>query len=89
MAAAEPTACPVEECDSTVDYTALYDHLYNAHDASELCATVANLVADTEQLRAKVADAQDDSRKLNALEAYGVDNWDGYGDAMASLDDED
>lgn len=23
--------------------------------------------------------------KLNALEAYGVDNWEGYGDAMASL----
>ena len=28
--------------------------------------------------------------RLDALEAYGVDNWEGYGDAMASLDgDED
>ncbi|HLO11549.1 MAG TPA: hypothetical protein VK190_04770 [Pseudoneobacillus sp.] len=24
-----------------------------------------------------------DSRKLNRLEAYGVDNWVGYGDAMS------
>jgi ABC-type metal ion transport system substrate-binding protein len=24
-------------------------------------------------------------RKLNALENYGVDNWDGYSDAMASI----
>lgn len=26
-----------------------------------------------------------DSRFLNALEEYGVDNWDGYGDAFRSL----
>jgi hypothetical protein len=24
-------------------------------------------------------------RKLNALENYGVDSWDGYSDAMASI----
>lgn len=55
MTATEPTACPVEECDETVDYAALYDHLYGDHDASELCATVANLVADTERLTAELA----------------------------------
>lgn len=33
----------------------------------------------------------EDSAKFNALEAYGVDNWCGYGDAMQSLleDEED
>lgn len=29
-----------------------------------------------------------DSRFLNALEEYGVDNWDGYGDAFRSLKEE-
>lgn len=28
-------------------------------------------------------------RKLDALERFGVDNWEGYGDAMQSLEDED
>lgn len=27
--------------------------------------------------------------KLAALESYGVDNWEGYGDAMASLPSDD
>jgi hypothetical protein len=30
-----------------------------------------------------------DSRKLAALEAAGVDNWEHYGDAMRSLHGED
>lgn len=29
-----------------------------------------------------------DSQKLGALEAYGVDNWEGYSLAMESLDNE-
>jgi hypothetical protein len=29
------------------------------------------------------------ARKLRALQAAGVDNWDGYGEAMASLREED
>jgi hypothetical protein len=28
-------------------------------------------------------------RKLQALEDYGVDNWEGYGDAMRSLGEPD
>ncbi len=28
-------------------------------------------------------------RKLEALEAYGVDNWEGYDDAVGSLRDDD
>jgi hypothetical protein len=30
-----------------------------------------------------------DSRKLTALEAFGVDNWGGYSIALQSLEDED
>lgn len=29
------------------------------------------------------------STTLAALDAYGVDNWEGYGEAMRSLEDED
>lgn len=32
---------------------------------------------------------KNDSRELAALEAAGVDNWDGYGEALRSLEDED
>ena len=35
------------------------------------------------------ADAESDLAKLNALEAHGVDNWQGYDEAMRSLSDED
>jgi hypothetical protein len=51
----EPTACPVDRCDETIDYTALYDHLYGDHDADELCATIANLVADAAGMVAELA----------------------------------
>jgi hypothetical protein len=27
--------------------------------------------------------------ELSALEAYGVDNWDGYGEALRSLDSDE
>lgn len=30
-----------------------------------------------------------DQNELNVLEAHGVDNWEGYGDAMQSLESED
>ena len=30
----------------------------------------------------------EDSEKLEALEAAGVDNWEGYSDAMESLEEE-
>lgn len=32
---------------------------------------------------------QDRLRKLQALEDYGVDNWEGYGDATRSLNSEE
>lgn len=30
-----------------------------------------------------------DSDILEALRSYGVDNWEGYGDALASLEEEE
>jgi hypothetical protein len=41
----------------------------------------AALLAEVKQLRERDA-------KLNALEAYGVDNWDGYDEAVQSLEEE-
>jgi hypothetical protein len=33
----------------------------------------------------RFADLEEDAAVLNALRAYGVDNWSGYSDALASL----
>ena len=54
-------------------------------------AMVMEIVITTiEKLEKFKAFADPRLTKLDALEAYGVDNWEGYGDAMASLDgDED
>lgn len=32
---------------------------------------------------------EEDARTLAALEAYGVDNWDGYDEAIQSLEEDD
>jgi hypothetical protein len=37
----------------------------------------------------EIAELEEAARAYYALEAYGVDNWDGYGEAMRSLEDED
>lgn len=39
--------------------------------------------------RESLEQLREDSRKLAALEAAGVDNWEGYDDAMASLSEEE
>jgi hypothetical protein len=41
------------------------------------------------RLRERVAELEEDAAKLAALRAFGVDNWEGYSDALASLNDED
>lgn len=38
---------------------------------------------DLERLRKRVAELEADSATLAALEAAGVDNWEGYDDALA------
>jgi hypothetical protein len=42
-----------------------------------------------QNLRQKLEEAQDRLKKLDALEAGGVDNWVWYDDAMSSITDKD
>ncbi len=37
----------------------------------------------------RLAELEHAEEVLNALEAAGVDNWEGYGDALSVLDSED
>lgn len=48
---------------------------------------VPQLVAEVERLRDEVKELRHDTRKLRALRAMGVDNWDGYSAAMSMLED--
>lgn len=50
---------------------------------------ILSLVSKIEELTEQNQSLQEDSRKLNALENWGVDNWSGYGDALSSMDDDD
>lgn len=45
-----------------------------------------NTVTITEKHYAELCAAE---RKLDALEAMGVDNWEGYGEAMGLLSDDE
>ncbi|WP_037805017.1 hypothetical protein [Streptomyces sp. NRRL F-5135] len=59
---------------------------YMAHksdaDQAEFERRVDAVVAEaTETLRARVAELEKDAAFLRALEAAGVDNWEGYDDA--------
>lgn len=47
------------------------------------------LAGRTETPAARLADLERSERKLIALETAGVDNWSGYDEAVAGLDDED
>lgn len=42
-----------------------------------------------QNLRQKLEEAQDRLKKLDALEAGGVDDWEWYDDAMSSITDKD
>ena len=35
----------------------------------------------------RIEQLEEDSRKLNALERWGVDNWSGYDDALEHMED--
>ena len=61
--------------DSTAARRVAMQRLYRDKHIAELDAEIA-------QLRAKVARLQDRDLKLSALEAAGVDNWNGWDDAM-------
>ena len=51
----------------------------SAHDAAD---AVSELLAEVDRLRDRVAELDKDSLILSALEAAGVDNWEGYDDAL-------
>lgn len=53
------------------------------------CSVVCNwwdLRAEIARLSAKIEALEKDSRLLKALRAHGVDNWDGWDDAIESLE---
>lgn len=49
--------------------------------------SVPELLAEVVRLRKQVTELEKDSATLAALEAYGVDNWEGYDDALAGVDE--
>lgn len=64
-----------------------------AHDRTdEVLANAARIEAylagKTETATERLADLEQSERKLIALEVAGVDNWSGYDEAVADLDDE-
>ena len=42
-----------------------------------------------EEQRQEIARLRDSERKLTALEAAGVDNWEGYSDAMQMMEEKE
>lgn len=44
------------------------------------------LTNEVQRLQARLSGLEEDSAVLRALEAAGVDNWDGYSDALSDLD---
>jgi hypothetical protein len=46
---------------------------------------VPALIAEIRRLRARVTELEDDASLLTALQAAGVDNWEGYDDALERL----
>jgi len=66
-------------------------HLDQDIDASFLWGWFANAIEGSSEKRKremKYEKLVEDSMILEALRAQGVDNWEGYGEAMTQLDDE-
>ncbi|MFB4424836.1 hypothetical protein C5F59_027620 [Streptomyces sp. QL37] len=63
--------------------------LVRADEAQQPTPAVVKEHPEAEELvsitRSRLAQLEKDSDKLGALEAYGVDNWEGYDDATAAL----
>ena len=47
----------------------------------------ASVAATFENMKKEIRRLQERDRVLSALEGAGVDNWEGYDDAMASLEE--
>ncbi|MFJ5151412.1 hypothetical protein ACIQCF_07455 [Streptomyces sp. NPDC088353] len=64
----------------------LYEYEQQPEEADVLAGTdVPALAAEVRRLRARVSEMENDVALLHALEAAGVDNWEGYDDALARL----
>jgi len=53
---------------------------------AELRTASRELLAEVERLRARNTELESDAQFLAALQAMGVDNWDGYDEACELLD---
>lgn len=58
----------------------------NAAFIAHARADVPALLAEVRRLRARVAELEGDAALLSALQAAGVDNWEGYDDALERPD---
>ena len=54
----------------------------SAHPAAVAAGALA---AEVRRLNARVAELEEDGNLLSALQAAGVDNWEGYDDAIEHL----
>ncbi len=75
-------------CATAVKYgTKVFTPEHVAETAQKKMRAAADeLKAENDRLRARVAELEKDSATLNALYAAGVDNWDGYSDAMQAVE---
>lgn len=56
---------------------------------SEFMLFLYNNPAYTIVSRKRLKDLENSEKTLNALEYYGVDNWDAYDEAIKSLEDDE
>ena len=68
-------------CASLFDVKERLANDIDTHDASQR--------ALIEQQAQEIARLRDSERKLTALEAAGVDNWEGYSDAMQMMEEKE
>lgn len=61
--------------------------LMNDQSAGVISGHLAALLAEIDNLRKTTAELEKDSGFLAALQAAGVDNWEGYEIARESMDD--
>ena len=79
----------IEQTDPRLDYvTSLATAGRTTYVPSSDNIVCVKLAQDVLTLRKEVAFLEHRVEKLDALEAAGVDNWDGYADAMEDIDDE-
>lgn len=55
-------------------------------DLEDILDRLDSMTLEAAATKKRLMDLQEDSDKFHALEAHGVDNWEGYEDAMQSLE---